>query len=137
MTAFVDTSAFYAAADDDDRSSQRAREILSAQTGLVTSDHVLVETWRLLRDRLGFDAAERFWDGLRLGPAAIEPVRERDLEAAWQIGRAFEDQAFALVDRTSFAVMERLGVARVATFDDDFAVYRFGPGRRRAFELLR
>lgn len=33
--------------------------------------------------------------------------------------------------------MERLGLERAASFDDDFAVYRWGPGRRRAFEVLR
>ena len=137
MTAFVDTSAFYAAADTDDSSSERARELLMGETDLLTSDHVLVETWRLLRDRLGFEAAERFWDGLRLGPAAIEPVREADLEGAWQIGRAFADQGFSLVDRTSFALMERMAVLRVVAFDDDFAIYRFGAGRGRAFEVLR
>ncbi len=137
MTAFVDTSAFYAAADSADVSSGRARELLSAETELVTSDHVLVESWRLLRDRLGFEAAERFWDGLRLGPASIEPVRESDLESAWQIGRAFADQGFSLVDRTSFALMERLGIFRAVAFDDDFAVYRFGAGRDRAFQLVR
>jgi len=48
----------------------------------------------------------------------------------------FPDQGFALVDRTSFAVMERLGVSRVATFDHHFAVYRFGPGRRHAFAVI-
>lgn len=107
------------------------------ETELVTSDHVLVETWRLLRSRLGFDAAERFWDGLRLGPARIEPILERDLEGAWQIGRAFPDQDFSLVDRTSFALMERLGVSRAVAFDDDFAVYRYGARRDRAFSLIR
>lgn len=137
MTAFVDTSAFYAAADSADSSSPRAHELLLAEADLLTSDHVLVEAWRLLRDRLGFDAAERFWDGLRLGPAAVEPVRGRDLDTAWQIGRAYADQEFSLVDRTSFAVMERLGVSRAIAFDDDFAVYRFGAGRDRAFQLVR
>ena len=33
--------------------------------------------------------------------------------------------------------MERLGVHRAVAFDDDFAVYRFGPRRERAFEVLR
>ncbi len=136
MTAFVDTSAFYAAADTDDASSERARELLIGEADLVTSDHVLVETWRLLRDRLGFEAAERFWDGLRLGPAAIEPVREADLEGAWRIGRSFADQEFSLVDRTSFALMERVAVLRVVAFDDDFAIYRFGARRDRAFDLV-
>ena len=76
-------------------------------------------------------------DGLRSGAAAIEPVTAADLESAWGIGRAFPDQDFSLVDRTSFAVMQRLGVHRAAAFDDHFAVFRFGPGRRRAFEVLR
>ena len=60
-----------------------------------------------------------------------------DLEVAWSIGQAFPDQDFSIVDRTSFAVMERLGVLRAASFDADFAVYRFGLRRERAFEILR
>ncbi len=137
MSVFVDTSAWYAAADRGDRSHGRATEVLSQGERLVTSDHVLLETWYLLRGRLGRPAAERFWDALRRGAAALEVVTAADLAAAWSIGEAFHDQDFSLVDRTSFAVMERLGVHTAATFDDDFAVYRFGPGRRRAFDVLR
>ena len=59
------------------------------------------------------------------------------MEAAWAIGTAFPDQEFSIVDRTSFAVMERLGLTRVASFDSDFAVYRYGRNRDRAFEVLR
>ena len=33
--------------------------------------------------------------------------------------------------------MQRLGVTRAASFDDDFGVYRFGRDRDRAFEILR
>jgi hypothetical protein len=33
--------------------------------------------------------------------------------------------------------MERLGITRVASFDRDFAIYRYGPNRDRAFEVLR
>lgn len=60
-----------------------------------------------------------------------------DLATALSIAQLFPDQAFSIVDRTSFAVMQRTGVTRVATFDDDFAVYRFGRDRRRAFEIVR
>jgi predicted nucleic acid-binding protein len=60
-----------------------------------------------------------------------------DLEAAWAIGAAFPDQDFSLVDRTSFAIMERLGLRRVAALDDDFAVYRYGRRRDRSFEIVR
>jgi predicted nucleic acid-binding protein len=41
------------------------------------------------------------------------------------------------VDRTSFAIMERLGIASAASFDDDFSIYRFGSKRQRAFEVRR
>jgi len=97
---------------------------------------VLVETWLLLRHRLHRAAAERFWEGLRAGVATVEPVSAADLEAAWSIGQAFPDQDFSVTDRTSFAVMERLGLQHVATFDSDSAVYRFGRSRARAFEVL-
>ena len=136
MSLFVDTSAWYAAADDDDRGHGRAVEVLSAGDRLVTTDHVLVETWFLLRKRLGRTAAELFWSGLRRGVAAIEPVGAADLEVAWAIGEAFPDQDFSLVDRSSFAVMQRLAIYRVASFDAHFAIYRFGPDRRQAFEVL-
>lgn len=98
---------------------------------------MLIATWLLLRYRIHREAAERFWAGLREGIAELEPVRASDLEAAWSMGEAFPDQDFSLVDRTSFAVMERLGVRQVAAFDDDFAIYRFGRGRRESFTLIR
>lgn len=137
MSIFVDTSVWYAAADSSDASNARARAILSEEARLVTTDHVLVECWTLLRYRLHRAAAEAFWDGLRRGVARIESVGSRDLEAAWAIGRAFSDQDFSMVDRTSFAVMERLRIHRAAAFDSDFAIYRFGPGRSRAFQVVR
>jgi predicted nucleic acid-binding protein len=137
VSLFVDTSAWYAAADRSDRSHERAKTVLSVGEPLVATDHVLVETWILLRHRLGRVAAEKFWEGLRAGVASIEPVRTADLEVAWGIGEAFPDQDFSIVDRTSFAVMQRLGIRRAATFDDDFAVYRFGKNRRQAFDVVR
>ena len=137
MSLFVDTSVWYAAADARDPDNARAREILSAGERLVTTDHVLLETWVLLRSRIHRRAAEDFWAGLRSGVADIECVGAADLQVAWGIAAAFPDQDFSLADRTSFAVMERLGLRRVASFDDDFAVYRHGRRRDRAFEVLR
>lgn len=137
MSLFVDTSVWYAAADSGDHSNRGAKRILSAGERLVTSDHVLVETWLLLHHRIHRQAAEGFWGSLRAGVAVLEPVTPADLEAAWATGRDFSDQDFSIADRTSFAVMRRLGIRRVATLDDDFAVYRFGPGRQQAFEVVR
>jgi predicted nucleic acid-binding protein len=137
LTLFVDTSAWYAAADRGDRSHRRAKGVLAAGEALVTTDHVLLETWLLLRHRLGRPAAERYWEGLRGGVAEIECVTEADLALAGAVAEAFPDQDFSIVDRTSFAVMQRRGLRRVASFDDDFAVFRFGRGRREAFEVVR
>ena len=137
MSLFVDTSVWYAAADSADASNARAKEILSFGDPLVTTDHVLLETWTLLRWRIHKEAAEAIWEGLRSGVASMEIVGPADLQAAWTMGRDFPDQDFSLVDRTSFAVMERLGLDRAASFDSDFAVYRWGPRRDRAFEVLR
>jgi len=137
VSLFVDTSAWYAAADANDRSNARARAILSDAEPRVTTDHVLVETWLLLRHRLGREAAEMFWRGLRSGVASIESVGVADLEVAWRIGQVFSDQDFSLVDRSSFAVMRRLGILRVASFDEHFAIYRFGQGLRQAFDIIR
>jgi len=81
--------------------------------------------------------AERLLQALRQGVAAVEPVGSADLETAWAIGQAYPDQDFSLVDRTSFAVMLRLGIRRVATPDNHFAVYRYGPHQRNAFEIVR
>ncbi len=81
--------------------------------------------------------AEIFWDRVRQGAARVEKATDADMQAAWAIGERFADQTFSIVDRTSFAVMERLGLTRAASFDRDFALYRYGRDRNRAFEILR
>lgn len=137
MSLFVDTSVWYAAVASADPSNSRAREILAAGEVLYITDHVLAETWSLLQRRIHHKAAERFWEGIRNGAAVVEPVGLADLETAWQIGLSFPDQDFSLVDRTSFAVMRRLGIGRAASFDNHFAVFRYGPKQQHAFEIVR
>lgn len=137
MTLFVDTSVFYAAVDLGDVEHRRARVVLGMGERFITTDHVLVETWLLIQRRLGQPTADAFWGRVRAGIVTPEPVVAADMEAAWQLGEAYVDQAFSIVDRTSFAVMLRLGVHRAASFDKDFAVFRFGARRERAFEIIR
>ncbi len=136
MSLFVDTSIWLAAADAREAPNRRAIAVLSQKEPLVTTDHVLIESWTLIHHRLGANAAEKFWDGLRRGVALIEPVGPADLEAAWQIGIDWRDQDFSIVDRTCFAVMNRLGIERVASLDGHFSVYRYGPRRRHAFTVV-
>jgi uncharacterized protein len=137
LTIFIDSSVWFAAIVARDRHNIRAKSILRESTGHTTTDHVLVETWLLLNSRYHRRAAEQFWERIRRGAARVELVTAVDLEAAWAIGEAFPDQDFSIVDRTSFAVMERLGLVQAASFDDHFAVYRYGRARDRAFQVLR
>ena len=80
--------------------------------------------------------------GAILGRPAERDCRNRgnylaDLEAAWDIGVSWRDQDFSIVDGTSFAVMRRLGIDRVASLDAHFAVFRFGPKHRQSFQVLK
>ena len=136
MSVFIDTSVWFASVVARDRSNASAKTILRGVDRAVTSDHVLVETWTLLASRYRPDVAERFWEHLRNGLADIEIATAADLEAAWAIGSAFHDQDFSLVDRTSFAIMERLRITQAASFDHHFAVYRYGRNRDRAFQIM-
>lgn len=137
MSIFVDSSIWFAATVARDRGNTRAKSILRQTTEITTTDHIVVETWLLLNSRYHRRGAERFWESMRSGAVRVEIVTAADLETAWAIGQAFLDQSFSIVDRTSFAVMERLGLTRVASFDEDFAVYRYGRNRDRAFDVLR
>ena len=134
---FVDSSAWFAAVNRRDRHHPRAIELLAANAPLVTSDLVIVETWLLTNSRIDFAAAERFLRGVIDGSCEIVPIGKDGWRQASAIADRFLDQTFSIVDRTSFAAMERLGISQVVSFDDDFVIYRYGHDRMRAFEVLR
>jgi predicted nucleic acid-binding protein len=132
----VDTGAWYAVADTSDRHHEEASRFYAehaGQTSFLTTDLIVAETWALLTAHLGRAAALTFWQTLRDTRIPISTVEPVDLEAAWHIAQAFSDQAFSFVDCATFALMERLGIHEAFAFDAHFLVYRFGPGRERAF----
>jgi len=137
VSVFADSSFWFATIVSRDEYNARAKAISRTIDALLTTDHVVVETWLLLNSRYHRHGAELFWGRMRQGAVRVEMVTAADMDAAWSIGERFMDQQFSLVDRTSFAVMERLGVTRVASFDRDFAIYRYGRNRDKAFDVLR
>lgn len=136
MSLFVDTGVFFAAAMKEEPGHAHARQVL-IEPRLVTTAAVLVELWSLAERKQSAHLAELLTSRIMSGGVRVENVGEPDLRRAMEIGEEYPDQAFSLVDRTSFVVMHRLGLYRVASFDHHFAVYRFGPGRRKAFEIAR
>jgi predicted nucleic acid-binding protein len=136
---FVDTSAFYAIADGGDRHHRGALSALQASIEtehVTTSDHVVVETWLLICSRLGRRAAMRFWDGLSSDVFTLVGVTAQDLRRGREIAQEWSDQAFSIVDCTSFAVIERLDIRRAFAFDEHFHLMRFGWRRQRALQIL-
>lgn len=136
MSTFVDSSVWFAAAAARDPNNELAKSILLALDGWTLTDHVFGETWQLLKARFGSEVANTFWDRLRESGAVVEPVTAGDLEAASQIEASYPDEEFSFVDRTSFAVMERHGITRAATFNASFDKYRYGR-RKQRFQIIR
>ena len=133
---FVDTSIWYAAADDGDASNETARGLLTEHAGsLVTSDLVLAELWNFVNARIGHRIANRVVAAVVGGIARVECTTGADLEAAEAVAAAFDDQSFSLTDRTSWALMERLAIMEALALDADFRIYRYGPQRRQAFAV--
>ncbi len=136
---FVDTGAWYALGATADLFHDRAVALLGEHAGrLATTDHVLVETWAVARSRHHRGAADELVSIIvNRNLAEILTATPQDIAAALQIGERFSDQDFSIVDRTSWAVMERYGVQEAVSFDADFAVYRYGTGLRQAFTIYR
>jgi predicted nucleic acid-binding protein len=136
---FVDTSGFYALADRSDRHHLAARAVLDRRSPAeqwITTDHVVVESWLLLRARLGYPMALRFWDAVASGLATVAGLSSADLVRARSLAGAWRDQELSFVDCTSFAFIERLGLERALAYDAHFRVIRLGSDRRRKLKLV-
>lgn len=129
MSVFVDTSAFYALLDRDDRFHAAARaawtELIGNRHALVTSNYVLVETVALVQRRLGMEAVGGFTDAL-LAVVTTEWVGEDDHRMALEAMRAAGRRDLSLVDCASFRVMRRANIRTAFTFDPHFAEQGFG-----------
>lgn len=119
---FVDTSAFFALADQTDRFHRLAvRFVESNDRLLITSNLVVHEAITLLRMRLSHEAAMRF--GQRLLDDNVMPVirvTPADERKAWETFRRYRDKQFSFVDCTSFVLMKRHGIGEAFAFDQDF-----------------
>jgi predicted nucleic acid-binding protein len=124
MTVFIDTSAFYATLDADDRQHDAARQmwiaLLNEATDLVCSNYVIVETTALVQNRLGIEAVRTFQEEML--PVVRtewvdEPLHRAGVAALMTAGR----RSLSLVDCVSFGLMRRLGIHRVFAFDTHFA----------------
>jgi len=124
---FVDTSAWYAFANADDRRHEDVAAALKSWAGrLVTTDFVFDELVTLLRYRAGHSQAVAVGSALVDGKSCLlVSVEPNDFQAAWQQFSNQYDQRLSFTDCTSFAVMRRLKLETAAALDDDFAAAGF------------
>jgi predicted nucleic acid-binding protein len=102
------------------------RRLLERDQRLVTSNHVVGESFTLVRMRLGFGAAQEFLRGVRAS-ARLQRVfvlQAWEEEAERLLGQ-FADQDFSYVDATSFVVMRKLDLHDAFAFDHHFAAAGF------------
>ncbi len=127
---FVDTSAWYAVQITDDANHDEAKEILprlfSIYQVLLTTNHVIGETYTLLRTSKGYQEARRFLDVLRQSPRVEEYFTTYQVEReAFEFLHQYRDHPFSFVDGVSFCVMKREGIQDSFSFDSHFLVAGF------------
>jgi len=128
MNIFIDTSAFLAVLNANDRFHQPARnawsDIITSGSAIFTSNYIILETTALLQHRFGIEA-------LRLFESELLPV----VEIAW-VDEAIHKQGMStllaanrgdlsLVDCTSFEMMRHRELDRAFTFDPHFSEQGF------------
>ena len=131
MTAFVDTSAFYAVLDRSDTNHIPAhvtwRRLIEGDFVLVTSNYVLLETASLLQGRLGIEAVRTFHGDI-VPLLQIEWVTEASHRAAAEVSLTAARPKLTVVDCVSFQVMRQCGADVAFCFDEHF--------REQGFKVL-
>lgn len=125
---FLDTSALYALADAHDAAHHHAQQhwerLIEEKRRLITTIAVASETATLIRRRLGFEEAQRWFEQLERARLvrALELVfmGAREYDLAREIFRSIGIPRFSFVDALSFAVMRLRGITTCFGFDEDF-----------------
>jgi predicted nucleic acid-binding protein len=119
---FVDTSAFLALYIERDQYHRRASEIFPAlPRPFSTSNHIADELATLLGRIAGYRyAADRIEDLYASESIDVLPSTRDDEIMAIRWMRKYSDKEISFTDCVSFALMRRLGIRRVFTFDRHF-----------------
>lgn len=123
---FLDSSFFKALIDPKDDFNKKAGKIFirlnKEKATLVTSNYILDETFILIRARCGRKYLAEFRDFLNESGDKIKIYRVTVSDEAKAWDWILEDWSnLSFTDCVSFALMRRLGIKNVATFDSHFA----------------
>ncbi|MEK7832748.1 MAG: PIN domain-containing protein, partial [Acidobacteriota bacterium] len=92
---------------------------------LVTTDYVIDETLTLLRAR-GYDHRAQMLGEAFFGNslADVHYLDERQIRAAWDVFRLYQDKKWSFTDCSSRVVMETLNITKAISLDRHF--HQFG-----------
>jgi hypothetical protein len=125
---FVDTGAWMACMNEDDKNHEKAAEylkvLLKSSTQIITSNYVKSETITLLKYLAGHKIALRAMDIWReaekIGSLKTYLITEEDIREADKIFANYEEYMLTFTDCTSFAVCRKLEIDKVFGFDSKF-----------------
>ena len=123
---FVDTSYWVALRLRRDAHNDAAVRVWKPGQALLTTNHVVGETWTFLRRRDGHASAVAFLDAVEsaawLTVVHVDEAIEREARA-WL--RRHDERVYSFVDATSFVVMWHERVSDALAFDGDFSAAGF------------
>ena len=131
MSVYIDTSAFLAVLNADDRFHARAQrnwvQLIESGTPLICNNYVLVETVAVLQNRLGLEAVIAFQNDVM--PVLVTLWVDEDLHRRAVSGLLVaQRRRLSLVDCSSFESMRQAGLRRAFSFDAHF--------EEQGFEIL-
>ena len=130
---FVDTGAFYARADEDDKHHETVKRVFDGiRTGdlayrpVYTTQAVLSELATLCLYKLGHDDAVRAFTTVRESESFnILPIGRSAFEAAAGQFGEHDDQEISFVDHTTAILADERDIGHVFAFDSDFRTLGF------------
>lgn len=121
---FVDSGAFLAYFSKKDPCHEKARKVIDKTIAIVITDYVYDEILTLTRRRLGIKPSIEIMEHIKHNKdIEVAVVTEKDKNKAEEIFKKYTDKDFSFTDCTTFAVIERLGLKNVLSFDKHFQQY--------------
>ena len=133
MKIFIDTSAWDAIEDSNDRNHELAlifKDDLQDNCLLITTDYVLDETYTLLLMNIGYDRTVAFnkhiIELINSGILRVIHISSTIYEEAWDVFRRFNvDKEWSFTDCVSYVVVKQLDIETVFAFDYHFEQMEF------------
>jgi uncharacterized protein len=120
----IDSSAIHAYAYQGDINHNRIRLFLNSQTRdsqLVVSNYIFDETMTLLKSHFGTYQAIAVGRILRKSPLfQLVYLTPEDEQETWQLFQKYADKEWSYTDCATLALMRRMGLNEVLTFDNHF-----------------